>query len=302
MVKDGRFVYVGDEAGLSAFEGEVTDLGGRFVMPGIINSHVHITTGIAFEHANLGEEVFASCKKEALDFMADYIGKNPGHEPYRFLMERASLNGEELVKEELDAICPDHGLVILEGEAHSVWVNSRMLALHGITDDTPDPVPQLAYYVRKDGHITGNAFESASWPFLFDQLRKSLTDEQIGEALSHWISFCEEYGVCGVFDAGFPEHNDIHERMYACMRDLDKQGKLPVYVDGCYILTNPAKVEEALEETKRFNREFTTEHLKVHTLKVLMDGTLKIETAAMVTPYEDTGLTGATTFNAEEIV
>ena len=32
-VKDGRFIYVGDEAGLSAFEGEVTDLGGRFIMP-----------------------------------------------------------------------------------------------------------------------------------------------------------------------------------------------------------------------------------------------------------------------------
>ena len=42
-VKDGRFIYVGDEAGLSAFEGEVTDLGGRFIMPGIIDSHVHVT-------------------------------------------------------------------------------------------------------------------------------------------------------------------------------------------------------------------------------------------------------------------
>ena len=33
-VKDGKFVYVGDEAGLSAYEGEVTDLGGKFIMPG----------------------------------------------------------------------------------------------------------------------------------------------------------------------------------------------------------------------------------------------------------------------------
>lgn len=38
-VKEGKFIYVGDEAGLSAYEGEVTDLGGRFVMPGIIDSH-----------------------------------------------------------------------------------------------------------------------------------------------------------------------------------------------------------------------------------------------------------------------
>ncbi|MGX8703401.1 MAG: amidohydrolase [bacterium] len=300
-VKDGKFVYVGDEAGLSAYEGEVTDLGGRFIMPGIIDSHVHITTGIAFVYADLGVYVKAESKQEALGFMADHIRKNPGLEPYRFMLERASLNGEELSKEDLDPICPDHGLVILEGEAHSVWVNSKMLEHYGITDETPDPVPGLAYFVRKDGHITGNAFESTGWPFLFEQLRKDLTAEQIEQAVTGWIAFCKEYGISAVFDAGFPEHNDIHERMYAVMREMDRQGKLPVYVDGCYILTNPRKVKEALEETKRFNREFSTDHLKVHTLKILMDGTLKIETAAMITPYVDTGLSGATPFNAEEI-
>lgn len=107
--------------------------------------------------------------------MSDYIKKNPGKEPYRFMLERAFLNGEELSKEDLDAICPDRGVVILEGDA------------------------------------------------------------------------------------------------------------------------------QCLEETKRFNREFTTVHLKVHTLKILMDGTLIIETAAKITPYADTGLSGATPFNAEEI-
>ena len=53
VVKDGKFAYVGDEAGLSDYEGEVTDLGGRFIMPGIIDSHVHITTGVAFEYVQM---------------------------------------------------------------------------------------------------------------------------------------------------------------------------------------------------------------------------------------------------------
>ena len=300
-VKDGKFVYVGDEAGLKDFEGEVTDLSGKFIMPAIIDSHVHITTGVAFEYVDLGVYIPCSSKREALDFMADHISQNPDLDPYRFMLPRACLNGEELTKEDLDSICPDKGLVILEGECHSAWVNSGMLARHGITDDTPDPVPGLSYYVRKDGHMTGYAVESASWPFLFGELRKSLTDEQIGVALTPWINFCKEYGVCAVFDAGFPEHNDIHEKIYTYLREMDKQGKLPVYVDGCYMLTDPRKVKEALEETKRFQREFNTEHLKVHTFKILMDGTLKIETAAMVTPYADTGAVGATTLNAKEV-
>ena len=300
-VKDGKFVYVGDEDGLSDFEGEVTDLGGKFIMPGIIDSHIHITTGVGFEYVEYGEWIGCSGKQEALDFMAEYIRKNPGLDRYRFMMERASLNGEDFTKEDLDTICPDHELQILESEVHSIWVNSKILEKHGITDDTPDPAPGLAYYVRKDGHVTGNAYESAGWPFVFDWLKENLTDEQIATAVARWIEFSKKGGVSCVFDAGFPEHNDIHERIYSHLRDLDRQGKLPIYIDGCYVLTNRNKCKEAIEETKRFNREFNTEHLKVHTLKVFMDGTMKIETAAMVTPYADTGVVGATTFEAEEI-
>ena len=185
-VKDGKFVYVGDEAGLSMYEGEATDLGGKFIMPGIIDSHVHITTGVGFEYTDLGVFMELSTKKECLDFMTEYIHKNPGLKQYRFMLPRASLNGEDLTKEDLDAVFPDGELVVLEEEIHSNWVNSRVLAAHGITDDTPDPVPGLAYFVRKEGHVTGNSYETASWPILFDGLN-DLTDEQIATAVSRWL-------------------------------------------------------------------------------------------------------------------
>ena len=299
-VKDGKFIYVGDEAGLTAYKGEVIDLSGKFIMPGIIDSHVHITTGVGFEYTDLGVPVMCSTKKESLDFMADYIQKNPGLKRYRFMMERTCLNGEDLSKEELDAICPDAEMLVLEGEVHSNWVNSKILAAHGISDETPDPVPGLAYFVRKDGHLTGNSYETASWPMLFDSV-KDLTEEQIGTAILRWLDSSVKYGVNAVFDAGFPEHNDVNERCYAFLRELDRQGKLPVYVDGCYVLTQPRRMKEALEGVKRFREEFNTEHMKVHTLKIFMDGTMKIETAAMVTPYADTGVLGASAFNAEQM-
>ena len=299
-VKDGKFVYVGDEAGLSAFEGEVTDLGGKFVLPGLIDSHVHITTSVGFEYTDLGVPVMCDTKKECLAFMADYIQKHPGEKRYRFMMERTCLAGEDLTKEDLDAICPDAEMLVLEGEVHSNWVNSRILAKHGITDESPDPVPELAYFVRKNGHVTGNSYENASWPMLFDSVNE-LTDEQISAAVLRWLDSSIQYGVNAVFDAGFPEQNPMNERIYRYLRELDKQGKLPVYVDGCYVLTQPRKMREALEGVKRLHREFTTEHMKVHTLKIFMDGTLKIETAAMVTPYVDTGIKGATAFQAEQV-
>ena len=299
-VKDGRFIYVGDEAGLSAYEGETIDLGGRFVMPGIIDSHVHVTMGAAFEYTDMGTPIQCASKAEALDYMADTIRLNPGLKCYRFVLERKFLKDEEISKEDLDKISPDSDLLIMEGEAHSVWVNSSFLTRLGVTDDTPDPVPGLSYFVRKDGHVTGNIFETAEMRFLLDGAIE-LTDEQLDAALQRWIDYSVNNGVTGVFDAGIPECNPLHERIYARLRDLDRQGKLPVYIDGCYVITAPKQVPEALEELKRFRREFDTEHLKVHTLKIFNDGTLKIETAALVTPYEDTHATGAAAFSKEQI-
>ena len=301
VVKDGKFVYVGDESGLSDFEGEVTDLGGKFIMPGIIDSHVHVTIPVGFEYADMGMRIECCGKKEALDIMADYIKNNPGEERYRFYLEKKFLNGDEIVKEDLDLICPDAEILIQEGEGHSIWVNSKILEKHGITDDTPDPVPGLAYYVRKDGHVTGNMFEgSTEIPIILDN-SMGLTDEQVDAALQRWIDFLVENGVSCVFDAGLPGDARFHEKIYKRLRALDLQGKLPIYVDGCLVITAQWEVEEGLKELKRFRDEYNTEHLKVHTMKIFMDGTQKIHTAAMVTPYVDTNETGSTAFSPEEL-
>ena len=300
-VKDGRFVYVGDEAGLSDYEGEVTDLGGRFIMPGIIDSHVHVTFPVGFEYSDMGQRFECDGKQGALDFMSNYIKENPGLARYKFVLEKKYLNGEEITKEDLDAICPDAELLIQEGEGHSIWINSKLLERHGITDDTPDPVPGLSYYVRKDGHLTGNIFEgTAEMPIILDS-SLGLTDDQIDAALKRWIDYSVHDGVTCVFDSGIPGFNKFHERVYKRLRELDLKGELPVYIDGCYVIASVREMEEGLKELKRFNSEYNTEHLKVHTMKVFMDGTRKIHTAAMVTPYSDTGTTGSTAFSKEEL-
>ena len=60
-------------------------------------------------------------------------------------------------------------------------------------------------------------------------------------------------------------------------------------------------MKEVVEKVKRFREKFDSEHLNVHTFKVFMDGTLRIETAAQVTPYVDTNKRGGTTFTKEEV-
>ena len=103
-IKDGKFVYVGDEAGLSNFEGEVVDLGGKFVMPTIVDSHVHVAMGVIFEYSDPGPYIECSNKKECIAFIADYVKKNPGLKRYRFLLERKKLNDELLTKDDLELV------------------------------------------------------------------------------------------------------------------------------------------------------------------------------------------------------
>lgn len=301
VVKDGKFVYVGDEAGLPNYEGKVTDLSGKFIMPGIIDSHVHITIPVGFEYAPIGERIEPNGKQEALEIMAKYIKEHPGEKRYRFLLEKVYLNGEDIVKEDLDAICPDAELQIQEGEGHSIWVNSKILERHGITDNSLDPIPGLAQYVRKDGHVTGNCIEGAAEiPIILDSSME-LTDEQVDATLQRWIDFSVEFGVSAVFDAGLPGDMKFHEKVYKRLCELDRQGKLPVYVDGCLVVNAERDAEEGLKQLKRMQRMYNTEHVKVHTMKIFMDGTQKIHTAAMVTPYVDVHTTGATAFSAEGI-
>ena len=304
-VKDGKFVYVGDEAGLSEYEGPVTDLAGRFIMPGIIDSHVHVTMGAGYEligGGGFGEIIQCASKEEALDFISDYIRKNPGKERYRFMLDKKYLKGDNITKEDLDLICPDGEIQIQEAQGHSIWVNSNILKKHGITDEIKDPVPGLSFYVRKDGHVTGEMSEGAAeLPVILDGAMDK-PDSMIDAALQRWIDFSVNAGVTGVFDAGIPGFPKFHERVYSRLRELDRQGKLPIYVDGCYVISAAWEAEEGIKELKRLQKEYNTEHMKIHTLKLFIDGTLKLHSGAMVTPYVETGETGCNAMNLEELV
>ena len=303
VVKDGKFVYVGDESGLSEYEGETEDLNGKFIMLGIIDSHVHVTMGAGYELVGtFGTIIKCDSKQEALDFIVDDMKKNPGKDRYCYILDKKHLKGKDLTKEDLDAICPDGELQIQEAQMHSIWVNSNILKKHGITDETKDPVPGLSFYVRKDGHITGEMSEGATeLPVILDRAMNK-SDAEIDAAIQRWIDFCISVGVTAVFDAGIPGYPEFHEHVYSRLRALDEQGKLPIYVDGCYVISAAWEAEEGIRQLKRMQKEYNTEHLKVHTLKLFMDGTLKLHSGAMVTPYADTGELGCTAMNLEETV
>ena len=300
-VKDGKFVYVGDEEGLKDFEGEVVDLGGKFVMPGIIDSHVHLPASTGHLAIKSMDYVQGSTKQECLDFVRGVVNAHPEYESYHFMMPLAYLAGETLVKEDLDAICADKEIVISEGEVHSSWCNSLVLKHRGVTDATPDMAEGLSYYVRdENGHITGNTFEGPNFCIAMMHT-DTIPSEAIEAELDRWVSFCKRAGVTAVFEAGTPGSAEYTERGLEILCDMDRRGKLPVMVDASYMVYDPAQVPNAIEELVRQHNKFKTEHVQLNTLKILLDGTLNIRTACMVEPYEDTHTRGGRLFNEYQI-
>lgn len=286
-VKDGRFVCVGDEDSVKDAEGEVIDLGGKFVMPGIIDAHQHIGASVATEYTPPLVLIMCDGKQECLRFIRDHIAADPGRAIYKFVLPFYYLHGEKLTCRDLDQITADAQIVIMEEVGHSGWVNSKVLRDFGITDDVEDIAPDLSRYDRdEDGRLTGFATEAAFQPFNFGYV-KDITDGQIRETLEKYIAYCVRMGITCAYEAGTPACLGIHERVLKILCDLDREGKLPVTVESSYMIMDPRQIANCVEVLKEWDRKYHTEHVRCRIMKIMMDGILAGRSAALTDPYDD---------------
>lgn len=300
-VKDGKFVYVGDEEGLKDFEGEVVDLGGKFVMPALMDSHIHIPICVSEYYALKPLFIDANSKEECLKVIADTINENPDLQKYKFMMSHSSLNGEKLTRYDLDEISTEKEIIIMEGECHSAWVNSLVFENGGITDETPDMAPGLSYYEKdENGHNTGYLIEMVATS-IFVSDKEHITDDNIKDAIKELMDYYVSKGVVAAFEAGTPANPEFHERVYKVMREMDRDGELPVYIDGSYMVCDRNARDSIIDVMKHYREEFNEGNLRVNTFKILSDGTLSVHTASLVTPYEDQGGVGGQLFDKYEI-
>jgi predicted amidohydrolase YtcJ len=141
-IADGRVVAVGDrDAALSAVAPgtPVMELGGT-VVPGFIDSHVHMLWGGRdLERVDVSH---ARSVRELIEIVQAYAAANPGLE---WLAGSAAVDRETLAEgrfptlAELDEAAGGRPL-FLDRRAHDAFANSEALRRAGITDSTPDPV------------------------------------------------------------------------------------------------------------------------------------------------------------------
>jgi predicted amidohydrolase YtcJ len=280
-----RIIYIGDDAGAKAYIGpdsKVVSLGGRLVLPGLIDAHVHpgyiaLTNG----HLQIPEATTTEALMEEIRRM---VREAPGDGPIIAMPWDNTLfaaTGPD--KRLLDEIDTDRPLLLWDTWMHSLWVNSIALEQSGIDRSIEDPVPGFSYYQRDSrGELTGYINESAATEFwnLFDA--HTVKTEAV---LLEFLNYLLERGVTTLFDAGnFGGDSDVYE----IIRRLDLSGRLPLRYHGSYTLYLPQDLSSSVATLKKMREEYSTEKLRVDTLKVFLDGVIETRTAYVVDDYVDT--------------
>src|SRR4051812_24280742 len=143
-IRGGRVVYVGDDAGVRAAAAPgspAIDLAGRTATPGLNDAHAHpMSVGFALLDLDLSPERHASIT--ALQHLVrEAVASRPagnwiigrGYDDARLAEARHPTRAD------LDAIAPDHPVVLIRMCHHIGVANSVALRLAGATRDTPDP-------------------------------------------------------------------------------------------------------------------------------------------------------------------
>jgi predicted amidohydrolase YtcJ len=142
-VADGRVIEVGDDDLLAyrAADGTRTvDLGGRAVYPGFTDSHVHWNGTAQYMHAVKLDG--ATSKAEALARVAERARSTPPGEwitGYGWQQADWRDDARFPTAADLDAVAPDHPIMLKARSGHASWVNSLALRLCRIDASTPDP-------------------------------------------------------------------------------------------------------------------------------------------------------------------
>jgi predicted amidohydrolase YtcJ len=278
-VKDGRFLFIGAAKEAKRYQSnntKVIDAGGRFVLPGFMDSHVHFVSG----SASLGRVDLSGTKtvQEIQDRIRKFAGENP-KAPWvqgRGWMY-AAFPGGMPHRKFLDVVVPDRPAIMRCADGHTSWVNSRALALAGIGRATRDP--KNGTIVRDErGEPTGALLEEAS--SLVSKFIPEPTPEETLETLRRGMSEAARLGVVRVHGMGGEfEALELIDR-------LRREGSLTARFSVTMWIDSPGPTDKDWKAYEEARAKYNDEWISLGGIKLMLDGVIDSETAAMLDPYE----------------
>ena len=285
-IRNGRFVYVGSNGEAEQLIGRrttVIDLGGRLVIPGIVDAHTHPGQIDMIRH---DVPIVASGREEFLAALADHVSESTGDGWLRICCWPVMgfvTEGRGPDRADLDRLFPNRPVWVSSDAGHSFWLNSKALEQLGIDEGTPDPRFPVAMFKRDDtGRLTGWVKEGAGWQRMDDVFK--IDRERHESGMRAMLKRLSGLGVVALYDAGTKEWSD---RVYAFLAALERAGELPLRYEGTYRISTPDKLDTAVNEMKRYRVDYGGERLRFNTIKLFMDGVHENRSGALKEPYVD---------------
>jgi predicted amidohydrolase YtcJ len=272
-VRGRKIAAVGDD--LNAFEGAATkviDAKGATIIPGLIDSHGHVTgLGASLEMLDLrgatSEAEIAGKVKAAAAKAA----------PGEWILGRGWDQNLWTTKQfptaaSITDAAPKNPVALTRIDGHASWVNRAAIDAADVNAGTKDP--DGGRVMRDGGGRPAGVFIDTAQELVRRKIPPP-SPEQVLRQISRALAECARLGLTSVHDAG------VTEAEITAYHALQQQGKMPVKVYAM-LSNSPALVDKWLARGPELGEFFT-----VRSIKVYADGALGSRGAALLAPYAD---------------
>ncbi|SEO90050.1 hypothetical protein SAMN02800692_2632 [Luteibacter sp. UNC138MFCol5.1] len=246
-IHGGRFLKVGSDHDVLALAGEgtrVVDVGGRRVLPGLIDNHLHLIRGGLNYNMELRWDGVPSLA-DAMRMLRRQVEITP---PPQWVRVVGGFTEHQFVEkrlptiDELNAVAPDTPVFILHLYDRAL-LNAAALRVCGFTKDTPNP-PGGEILRDASGTPTGLLLAKPNASILYATLAKGpkLPFEYQVNSTRHFMRELNRLGVTGAIDAGGGSQNWPDD--YAVVRQLSEAGQLTIRIAYNLFTQKPKQEKE----------------------------------------------------------
>lgn len=285
----------------------VMDLDGGVVLPGLIDTHVHVP-GNAYNILHNIDVYDAKTAEETEERISNFIKEHPEKTMYYGKGFKTSLfPGEESIKgpkkERLDRICKDKPIGIIDEGGHIIWLNTKALEMAGITAETED-IP--------GGCVERNDDTGEPWGILKDEAKKlfseqKFTAEEKAEAYEWFQRLFNSYGYTAVLAMRQSASSDPVP-VYDTMKNFDDADKLNLRITSAREIKALEDVDSQMEHMENLKEKYhcSDGKIRVTTAKFFLDGTIEGFNAYLNEPYSSLsekgeGYRGERIWNSEKL-
>ncbi len=211
-IKDGKVLRTGSDKDILRLrdgDTQVINADGKTVIPGLNDSHLHVTRGGRFYNSELRWDGVTSLK-EALRMLKEQADRTPegqwvrvigGWSPYQFEEKRMP------TIEEINEATGDTPTFVLYLYSRG-WLNQAGLDALGIDENTKPPNNQSRYEKDKNGKLTGVLLAEPNAMILYQVIGKlpPLSNQEKINSTKHFNRELNRFGLTSAIDAGGGGH------------------------------------------------------------------------------------------------